>query len=155
MIKKITIALFAGFALFGCNNDKKDETALLNDVIKTHDKLMTDDGLIMKNKMQLDSNNSPKDSVATYKKLLDSADNSMMNWMHKFNPDFTGKKHTEIMTYLITQKAQILKLDSQINSAIKVSGDYILRAKKTPAPTPTTPAVKTNTTTKKHHKKRR
>ena len=153
MIKKIAITLFAGLALLGCNNDKKEETALLNDVIKTHDKLMADDGQIMKNKMQLDSATASKDSVTAYKKLLDSADNSMMDWMHKFNPDFTGKSHSEIMTYLTTQKAQILKLDSQINSAIKVSGNYILRAKETPAPA--APAVKTNTTTKKHHKRKR
>jgi uncharacterized lipoprotein NlpE involved in copper resistance len=152
MIKKIAITLFAGLALFGCNNDKKEETALLNDVIKTHDKLMTDDGQIMKNKMLLDSATASKDSVTVYKKLLDSADNSMMDWMHKFNPDFTGKSHSDIMTYLTAQKAQILKLDSQINSAIKASGDYIQRVKETPAQA--APVEKT-TTTKKHHKRRK
>jgi hypothetical protein len=155
MIKKIAITLFAGLALFGCNNDKKEETALLNDVIKTHDKLMADDGLISKNKIQLDSITTAKDSVAAYKKLLDSADNSMMDWMHKFNPDFTGKSHTDIMTYLTAQKAEILKLDSQINNAIKASGDYIVKAKETPAPAAKTTTEKTNTTTKKHHKRRK
>jgi hypothetical protein len=133
-MRKIIVILFTGVVLFGCNDDKKQETALLNDVIKTHDKLMADDDAIMKNKMALKdiakSDTTIKDSVAVYSKSLEDADNSMMNWMSKFSPDFTGKSHEQIMTYLNSQKAQILKLDTQINEAIATSNNYILKVKK-------------------------
>ena len=132
-MRKTIVILFAGLVLFGCNNDKKQETALLNDVIKTHDKLMADDDAIMKNKMELKSlaksNTTIKDSVAVYSKSLDDADNAMMSWMNKFSPDFTGNTHEQIMAYLNTQKTQILKLDTQINNAIATSNTYILKVK--------------------------
>ncbi|WP_461452591.1 hypothetical protein [Mucilaginibacter sp.] len=135
MTKKLFIPLLACIALLGCNNDKDQEKALLNDVIKTHDKLMTNDGAIMKNKMQLksiaakDASAAVKDSVAAYSKLLNDADNSMMMWMDKFNPDFTGKTHQQIMSYLNTQKAEVVKLDTTMVIAIAVSNNYINKAK--------------------------
>jgi succinate dehydrogenase flavin-adding protein (antitoxin of CptAB toxin-antitoxin module) len=135
MTKKLFVPLLACIALFGCNNDKDKEKALLNDVIKTHDKLMADDGAIMKNKMQLksiaakDTSTVVKDSVATYTKLLNDADNSMMMWMDKFSPDFTGKTHEQIMTYLNTQKAEVIKLDTTMVIAISASNNYIIKAK--------------------------
>ena len=131
MTKKIFIPLLACVALFGCNDDKKQEQTLLNDVIKTHDKLMVDDGAIMKNKMLLKTipATDAKDSVAFYTKSLDDADNAMMNWMNKFNPDFTGKTHEQIIDYLTTQKAEILKIDSQINITLAKSNSYISKNK--------------------------
>jgi len=133
MMRKTIVVLFASVILFGCNDDKKQETALLNDVIKTHDKLMADDDAIMKNKMELkslaNSNAAIKDSVAVYSKTLDDADNMMMAWMSKFSPDFTGKTHAQIMSYLSSQKTQILKLDTQINNAIAASNKYLSKVK--------------------------
>ncbi len=131
MTKKLFIPLLACAALFGCNDDKKQEQTLLNDVIKTHDKLMVDDGAIMKNKMLLKAipATDAKDSVAFYTKSLDDADNAMMNWMNKFNPDFTGKTHEQIIDYLTTQKAEILKIDSQINITLAESNSYISKNK--------------------------
>lgn len=134
MMRKTIVILFAGLVLFGCNDDKKQETALLNDVIKTHDKLMADDDAIMKNKMELkslaQSDATIKDSVVVYSKSLDDADNAMMAWMNKFSPDFTGKTHDQVMAYLNSQKTQILKLDTQINQAIATSNIYISKVKK-------------------------
>ncbi|WP_179414020.1 hypothetical protein HDF19_17295 [Mucilaginibacter sp. E4BP6] len=133
MTKKLFIPLLACVALFGCNDDKKQEQALLNDVIKTHDKLMADDGAIMKSKMQLKmiatGNAAAKDSVAVYSKSLDDADGSMMNWMNKFSPDFTGKTHEQVMTYLNNQKAEIAKIDSQITVTLAKSNSYISKNK--------------------------
>ena len=133
MTKKLFIPLLACVALFGCNDDKKQEQTLLNDVIKTHDKLMVDDGTIMKSKMQLKmiaaGNAAAKDSVAVYTKSLDAADGAMMVWMDKFSPDFTGKTHEQVMTYLDTQKAAIAKIDSQITVTLAKSNSYISKNK--------------------------
>ena len=133
MTKKLFIPLLACVALFGCNDDKNQEQTLLNDVIKTHDKLMVDDGTIMKSKMQLKmiaaGNAAAKDSVAVYTKSLDAADGAMMVWMDKFSPDFTGKTHEQVMTYLDTQKAAIAKIDSQITVTLAKSNSYISKNK--------------------------
>jgi hypothetical protein len=131
MTKKLFIPLLACVALLGCNDDKKQEQTLLNDVIKTHDKLMVDDGVIMKNKMLLKAMpvTDAKDSVVFYTKSLDDADNSMMNWMNKFNPDFTGKTHEQVMTYLNTQRVEIAKIDSQINVTLAKSNSYLSKNK--------------------------
>jgi hypothetical protein len=135
MLKKIILIAVTGLILVGCSDNKAQEKALLDEVIKVHDKVMVDDGLVMKNKMQLKgiaaSNTTPgvKDSVALYSKLLDDADDSMMTWMNKFNPDFTGKSHSDVMDYLNKQKAQIGKINSQLDSAIAVSNNYITKNK--------------------------
>ena len=125
--------LFAALALIfaGCSDNQKQEKDLLNDVIKTHDKLMSDDNIVMKNKMQLKKIINPvlKDSVAFYDKQLGDADNVMMGWMNKFNPYFTGKSHEEIITYLNGQKKEILKVDSQINRSLAASNNFILKNK--------------------------
>jgi len=129
-MKTILFAALLGLLISSCGDDKASEKALLDEVIKTHDKLMADDGVIMKNKTALKSlTTADKDSVAAYNKLLDNADDAMMNWMNKFSPDFTGKSHEQVMTYLNGQKAEILKLDSQINKAITQSNTYITKAK--------------------------
>lgn len=134
-MKKILLIGILGFLLSSCNDDKLQETTLLNEVIKTHDKLMVDDGVIMKNKAQLkeiakaDTSAATKDSVVFYSSMLDNADMMMMNWMNKFSPDFSGKSHEQILSYLHTQKTQIMKLDTQINTAVAASNKYILKSK--------------------------
>jgi GTPase involved in cell partitioning and DNA repair len=135
MTKKILLIALLSLALFACNDDKKQEKALLNEVIKVHDKVMTDDGVVMKNKMKLDAiaslDKTPatKDSVAVYKKLLSNADDTMMDWMNKFNADYTGKSHTEIMDYLNAQKQQVLKIQAQLDTAIAQSNRYLIKNK--------------------------
>ncbi|SRR5258707_6628636 len=133
-MKKIVIAVFIGFTLWGCTDKKAQEKALLDDVIKKHDKVMSADEQLMKNKMQLDTlvKNSPaieKDSAVIYVKLLNNAENSMDDWMHKFNPDQTGNSHDETMAYLSAQKKQITAIDSQLNAAINESNKYLLKIK--------------------------
>jgi len=111
MNKKTLLVAFLALALFGCNDDKKQETALLDSITTVHDKIMADDGVIMNKKMQLKGiaakDNSKKDSVAAYTKTLSDADDVMMNWMNKFNPVFSGKSHQQIMDYLHQQQAEL------------------------------------------------
>jgi len=131
-MKRILICVALAILAAGCSDDKNQEKLLLDTVIKTHDKLMADDGVIMKNKMALKpfaSAPATKDSVAIYIKTLSDADDAMMGWMNKFSPDFTGKSHEQIMVYLHGQKAQILKLDSQINNAVAASNQYLTKIK--------------------------
>jgi len=133
MNKKTLLIAFLAIALFGCNDDKKQETTLLDSITTVHDKIMADDGVIMNKKMQLKGiaakDASKQDSVAAYTKTLGDADDVMMNWMNKFNPVFSGKSHQQIMDYLHQQQAELVKINLTLDSAIKVSNNYISKAK--------------------------
>jgi hypothetical protein len=128
------ILTFLAFAVLAtsCSDDKAQEKSLLDSITKAHEKVMADDNLIMKNIMALKPYAlapATKDSVAIYSKNLSNADDVMMDWMNKFNPDFAGKSHEETMAYLTSQKAQILKVDSLINNAVAVSNKYLTKIK--------------------------
>ena len=134
MKQALIIVLAAAFFL-GCSDKKAEEKALFDDIIKVHDKVMGADEQLMKNKMQLDTiaaqNPMPqiKDSAKIYIKLLNAADASMENWMHNFNPEYDGKPHDEVMTYLGKQKTEITGVDTQIQQAIKKSTSYLAKIK--------------------------
>jgi len=119
--------------LLGCADNKKQEKLLLDSVIAVHDKVMTNDEHLMKNKMLLDSiikNVPAKDSAKVYLKLVDDADSAMSDWMHKFDVENRGKSHQEIIDYLNDQKKKISAIDVQISKAINESEKYLNQNKK-------------------------
>lgn len=144
-MKKLFIVISV-FALMACNNQKQDQDALQEEVIKIHDNLMIKGESIMKNKESLnkllkdaeslDSNVKVVDNEDFFKNVnnliqsLDKADESMMNWMNNFNPDYGGKTPEEIFTYLQQQKQSILKVENQTNIALKNSDDFIAKYQK-------------------------
>lgn len=134
-MKKITIVVFIGFALFGCTDKKAQKEVALDEVIKVHDKVMGADEHLMKNKMALDTllkkDSLPgKDKAVLLRSKLMAADSVMETWMHKFDPEYKGKSEDDVSAYMSTQKKQISAIDSQINVAIKESDQYLLRVKK-------------------------
>ena len=142
-MKKILLALFIILSFTACN-DKESEEILQAQIIETHDALMLKGETIMANKESITkilasvqtTNNVNLDSEGFYKKANDlnasltKADEAMMTWMNNFNPDFGTKNHTQIMEYLNRQKADIEKVETQINGAIKTSDDFIAQYKK-------------------------
>jgi len=126
-MKKYVLTLTTAFALFGCADTKKQEKLLLDSVIAIHDKVMSSDEQLMKNKMLLDSliKNNPNDSTKVYLKQVDDADNAMSDWMHKFDAENKGKSHQQIIDYLTDQKKKITVIDSQINIAVSSSNKYL------------------------------
>ena len=117
-------------AFNACTNNKADEKALMDKVISMHDTVMGKSEKIMKNSLALDSfiktkADTTKIHTATIlKSKLKMADEAMMTWMHQFNPDFTGKPHTEVMVYLTTQQKQLHRIDSLLNLAINKSDKF-------------------------------
>ena len=130
MKRTISIALIA-LIFSACSDKNAQEKAVLDSVMQIHDKVMGADEQLMKNKMLLDSVGKinlvkeVKDSVFMYLSKINVTDNAMGDWMHKFDPDHTGKSHEETMTYLQDQKKQIMEIDSQLNSVVKSSGKYL------------------------------
>ncbi|MVN20796.1 hypothetical protein GO621_04525 [Mucilaginibacter sp. HMF7410] len=142
--KLIFAALLLVFA--ACKDIKKEEKALESQVMDLHEKVMADGETAMKNKMKMDTLILKKDSIKKAFPALDTsaenktmrslssqivkADNAMSDWMHNYNPDFTGKPHQEIMQYLEQQKKQVGQINVEYNSVIQLSNQYLLKYKK-------------------------
>jgi hypothetical protein len=129
---KILIATLLIACIFSaCKDEKAEEKKTMDDVIKIHDKVMGKSELIVQYQATLDSlTKATTDSVmkvkaVNLKKELSTADAAMEDWMHKFNPDFTGKSHTDVMVYLQDQQVQIHRVDSLINNALDKTGKYL------------------------------
>lgn len=133
-MKKISIILLAAAILGGCKDKKAEVKAVLSDVLKMHEKVMSDDEQLTKNKMQLDTiiinKKLPKlDSAKILSAKLVVADSLMDKWMHDFDPDQTAKSTDDALTYMNKQKQQIIAIDSQLSSAVKESNQYLLKVK--------------------------
>lgn len=131
-MKKPLLAAFISLALSACSDTKKQEKDLLNNILKVHDKVMGSDEALMKNKMQLDSllklpakDTAEKVNMKALDTKLVAAEEAMETWMHKFEPDVTGKSHEVIIKYYNEQKRGIMSVDSQMNVAITESNKYI------------------------------
>ncbi|MDB5136431.1 MAG: hypothetical protein JWP37_3034 [Mucilaginibacter sp.] len=132
MKKLLLITTLLGLALTACTDTKKQEKDLLDDLLKVHDKVMGNDEALMKNKMQLDSllklpakDTAEKVNMKAMDTKLLAAEEAMETWMHKFEPDVTGKSHDDIMKYYDSQKKEIMSVDSQMNVAITESNKYL------------------------------
>ncbi len=134
-MKQLLITVFAILILTGCSDEKAQEKTLFDSVIKVHDEVMGADEQLMKNKMlldsvaKIDSTTDTRDSVHFYLKKLNNADSAMSDWMHKFDPENTGKPHNEIMVYLNSQKKQIEAVNHQVKTAIASTDEYLTKHK--------------------------
>ena len=133
-MKGTIAAIFIAFMLSGCADKKNKSKALLDSVINIHDKVMSADEQVMKNKMQLDTllkqDKSPaKGTIKLLITKLDIADSDMDNWMHNFDPAHTGKTEDETVAYMESQKKQIMAIDSALNAAVSGSNKYLLKIK--------------------------
>lgn len=129
-MKKIFLLAIAALALTACSDEKKSEKALLDDVIKMHNSVMSMDEQLVHNKMKLDTLITTADDTAKAKMnamrvQIDKVDNNMEDWMQKFDPDTKGKSHDDVMKYMTEQKVRIQQIDSIMRAAIKESGEYI------------------------------
>lgn len=140
--------MLAAFLLFfaACKDNKKDEKKLEAEVMEMHEKVMGDGETAMQNKMKLDTLVMKKDSVKKAFPAMDTsaenktmrllssrilkADDAMSDWMHQYNPDFSGKAHQEIMDYLAQQKKTVGQINTQYKTVIRSSNQYLLKFKK-------------------------
>lgn len=136
MKTKILLAAFIVTGiLYACSNNQEEEKKQLDEILVVHDKVMGESERAMKNKMTLDSlvrksnDTSKTNKPAALSNQLKTADEAMEDWMHKFNPDYTGKSHTEVMEYLHSQHIHLLQVDSMLTAAINQSNNYLSTAK--------------------------
>lgn len=131
--------------LISCSQ-KADYKTERDEVMKFHDVVMADHGLLIDNQMKLDS--MLKDLSGLQKKFpaidtakekvvigialesLKNAENLMNDWMHKFEPDVTGKSNDEAVAYFKAERQKIGKIDSLYKGQIKASNSYLAQFRK-------------------------
>src|ERR1041385_2573725 len=137
------ILFLALLIAFSCNKSGKHEhaeenapsgnpnQALYEEVMDVHDEVMpkTDEIYRLKKELQDKIAKTP-DMVADKKKELDqiiheldSADRSMMDWMHKFNPLPDSVDQEKAREYLENEMEKIKKVRDLINGSIQKAKD--------------------------------
>lgn len=132
MKTKILVACLVIAGMFtACSDEKAAEKKQMDAVIAAHDSVMAKSEFVMKYKADLDTlylkttDSVKRKTIAGLRVQLSLGENAMETWMHKFNPDFTGKSHTEITKYLDAQQQQIHRIDSIINNAVSQSKKFV------------------------------
>lgn len=124
----LTLALLAA-----CGPSKKEELQTLKDeVIGIHDEVMPKMGELRRARkdllLQADSlmktNPERAAMLTTVADEIGSANESMMQWMRAFEPEFEGADE-EVMQYLKDQKVAIQKVKEDMNASL-VKGKEVL-----------------------------
>ncbi|WP_316841901.1 hypothetical protein [Pedobacter gandavensis] len=144
-MKKLVGAMLLAVTAMACTQAgsyKKER----DEVMKFHDVVMGDHSTIVNYQMKLDTLQQQmaalktrfpeidtlkeKENIQTLLKSLTKAEDSMNDWMHKFEPDISGKSNEEAIKYFQDEKAKIVAVDSLYKKEIKSSADYFLKFKK-------------------------
>lgn len=148
-MKNILGILFMAIVVVACNpaeNKETDYKAVRDEVMKFHDVVMADHGLVVGNQMKLDTlirdladlkarfpevdTLKEKEAATSLIKDLSTAEDSMNEWMRNFEPDITGKSIEVAVQYFKDEKAKIAAVDSLYKKEIALSNAYLERFKK-------------------------
>jgi GTP1/Obg family GTP-binding protein len=107
---------------------------------------MEDHGKLVDNQMKLDTLIKSLSSVKTKYPAIDTlkekkamkdalqrlntAEELMNDWMHKFEPDVTGKSDADAVAYFKAERIKIGRIDSIYKAEIRLSGDYLSKFRK-------------------------
>ncbi len=144
-MKRLTAISICAFFAAACSQQQDYKTER-DQVMKFHDVVMEDQGVVVGNQMKLDSlikdlrkAKSIRPEIDTLKEKiqmlelkasLSHAEEQMNNWMHKFEPDVSNKSNEDAIVYFKGEKAKIARIDSLYKQEIKVSNAYLSKFKK-------------------------
>lgn len=148
-MKIIIGTIFVAIVAVACNQQQKqskDYKAVRDEVMQFHDLVMAGHGVIVNNQMKLDSllkdlkglkakfprvdTVKEKEKLAALIRDLSTAEDRMNDWMHRFEPDVTGKSNEVAIQYFKNEKAKIAAIDSLYKREINLSNVYLDKFKK-------------------------
>lgn len=132
-MKNLLIVLGLTVIVFACNTQRNDLSSLKEEVMLIHDDAMPRMGEVRSLQKKLlamaDSNASDTAMAQSYRDLANSlqlANESMMDWMRAYDPNFDGREDA-VKEYLNRKKKEIedvsYQMDSSINEAKKALGE--------------------------------
>lgn len=140
IVSTITLSVLSicAILLVACGpNKEKQQEELSKEVIAVHDEVMPKMGELSKLRRELkDSINAwTSDSIADHSIQiqestvlvtdLDSADKSMMNWMHEYTGGQGLYDHEEVMKYLNEEKVKITAVKEHMNKSMEAAKAYL------------------------------
>lgn len=148
-MKRIIVIAFIALIVAACTQQIKDTTdykAVRDEVMKFHDVVMGDHSVLVGNQMKLDTllknlsglktkfpdvdTVKEKEAILAMVKDLSKAEDDMNDWMHKFEPDVTGKTNEVAVQYFKDERKKIEVIDSLYKQEIKLSDEYLNKFKK-------------------------
>jgi GTPase involved in cell partitioning and DNA repair len=148
-MKKIIVVAFIALIAAACtqqSNGTTDYKAVRDEVMKFHDVVMGDHSALVNNQMKLDTllknlsglkikfpdvdTVKEKQVILAMVNDLSKAEDQMNDWMHKFEPDVTGKSNEVAVQYFQDEQKKIEIIDSLYKREIKLSDDYLSKFKK-------------------------
>ncbi|RZK91807.1 MAG: hypothetical protein EOO98_05010 [Pedobacter sp.] len=139
-MKNIIAVFIISIALASCQSKENVETVKA-ETMKIHDVVMADHGKIVNNQMRLDTllnnltalklKNPSVDTLAEKSKIkailadLVKAEDSMNDWMHKFDADYKPTEHIDALSYYKHELVRITAIDKQYKTELKKSDDYL------------------------------
>lgn len=140
------LGIMAVTIAFTACQSKVDYKKVRDDVMKFHDVAMNDHGLVVTNQMKLDTllkdlkrlkavfpevdTLKEKANITAMIAQLGKAENDMNEWMHKFEPDITGKSSEAAVSYFEAEKIKIAAIDSVYKKEIAASNVYLNKFRK-------------------------
>lgn len=144
-IKYIIALLVISIAVISCKPKENPET-VKTETMKIHDVVMADHSKIVGNQMKLDTllnslpaiklKDSTVDTLAERANMrailadLTKAEDSMNDWMHKFDADYKPTEHIDELSYYKHELARILAIDKQYKTELKKSDTYLQKFSK-------------------------
>lgn len=99
------------------SSEAKKENILYKEVMAIHDEVMPLMGELMAMNKKVKGKDSTSHEANELSAYLEEANEAMMNWMRKFNPNIENMTHEETMNYLEEEKKKIMKVKEKMLSA--------------------------------------
>lgn len=113
------------------DNPTEGENALYKEVMAIHDEVMPVMGELMALNKQIKQrhdtleNAQQKEDLQQLSAELEAANEGMMNWMRKFNPNIKNMTYEETMNYLTEEKKKIEEVRKDMLTAKEKATSYI------------------------------
>lgn len=159
IIYTVSLCLVVGITALSCGEGKKTESeeitiedkelpaearaekALYDEVMAVHDEVMPQMDNMMKLKGELqvkldmarekeESDQEAQQALEEGIKMLEEADEAMMQWMRDFEPQDSVEDHNQVMDYYTKQKAEIEKVKTMMLDAMKNARNQLGTTKK-------------------------
>jgi hypothetical protein len=146
ILMRLLLGIFAIAITAGACTPAANYKSERDEVMKFHDVVMEDHGKLIDYQMKLDTllKNLPalktkypeldtlkeKEAIKDTQGRLNRAEDLMNDWMHKFEPDVTGKSDAEAVAYFKSERIRIGGVDSVYKSEIRLSNAYLSKFRK-------------------------
>ena len=125
-------SIILSLAMVACGSaDKDQEKKIAEEVTAMHDIVMPKMDEIMAAQRELkaavEQDSTLKTTADSLNSQLSAADDAMMEWMQKYNPNYynEGHTHAEVLSYYEAERKKIEEVQKQMESGIAATKQFL------------------------------